>query len=206
MPPKKWTIAVDFDGVLHQYTSKFDINLLDPPMPGAFEWLTALVKDFKVIIHSCRFSPKASADGEISSRAWYFAEKAQDSAAAWFKEHGLPKEVYDQLVFWQNTGKPTALIYVDDRAFRFEGHFPTKNEIHQLRPWKLGQTKKPEWFCNNCEGHDVQFVDWYDPNADEHYDAGEYFIDKVGQGRGDDKGMTWCNDCNDSTPLEYRGS
>lgn len=203
---KKWSIAVDFDGVIHQYTSKFDINHLDPPMPGAFEWLEEMTKHFKVVIYSCRFSPKANSEDEVSGRAWHFANKALDLAEGWFLEHGLPKEVYDQLVFWQNPGKPTALVYVDDRAFRFEGTFPTRHEIHKLRPWKIDQKAPPaEWFCTKCGGSNVSFVDWYDPNADVHLDVGEYFIDKVGQGRGDD-GRTHCDDCDESTPLEYRGN
>jgi len=32
--------------------------------------------------------------------------------------------------------KPAALIYLDDRAVRFDGeNFPEKSEIHALRPW-----------------------------------------------------------------------
>ncbi len=31
--------------------------------------------------------------------------------------------------------KPPALVYIDDRAWRFEGVFPTADEVHRARPW-----------------------------------------------------------------------
>ena len=35
------TVLVDFDGVIHSYTSPFTTpdEIKDPPVPGAFEWL-----------------------------------------------------------------------------------------------------------------------------------------------------------------------
>lgn len=33
------------------------------------------------------------------------------------------------------TKKLAALVYIDDRAFRFEGILPTGEEIHRMRPW-----------------------------------------------------------------------
>ena len=131
---KRWTIAVDFDGVIHQYTSKFDIDELDPPMPGAFEWLEEMVKHFTVVIHSCRLTPHGDEEDTYGrelemARALLVVEEG-------FLEHGLPQEVLDELEFWQKPGKPTALVYIDDRGFRFEGTFPSKKQIHQLRPWK----------------------------------------------------------------------
>jgi hypothetical protein len=35
--------------------------------------------------------------------------------------------------------KIPALVYLDDRAMRFEGKFPTVEEVHRARPWN----KKP---------------------------------------------------------------
>ena len=55
--PKKRTIAVDFDGVIHSYTSPFDRMTLDPPIEGAIPWLEEMVGEFHVVIHSSRFTP-----------------------------------------------------------------------------------------------------------------------------------------------------
>ena len=51
---KKWTpiICVDFDGVLHSYTSGWRGagNIPDPPVDGALEWLIDAVEGGKVQI------------------------------------------------------------------------------------------------------------------------------------------------------------
>jgi hypothetical protein len=33
--------------------------------------------------------------------------------------------------------KPAALMYVDDRSFRFEGIYPTSEQVHRAHPWKM---------------------------------------------------------------------
>jgi len=54
--PKKYTVAVDFDGVLHSYTSPW-VNaktIPDPPVPGAISWLFRIIQHFEVAILSTR--------------------------------------------------------------------------------------------------------------------------------------------------------
>lgn len=140
---KKYSIAVDFDGVIHQYTTKqqgeWDPEYIpDPPMPGAFEWLTQMVRHFKVVIYSARLTPRDNTEA-----GWAAAIDARDAVTSWMMKHGLQVEVIRSLEFWQSAGKPTALIYIDDRGFRFEGTFPTKEQIHRLRPWKVNGG--PSW-------------------------------------------------------------
>lgn len=52
------TLCIDFDGVLHSYTSgwKGARNIPDPPVPGAMEWLIELIvaDDIEVCIYSSR--------------------------------------------------------------------------------------------------------------------------------------------------------
>lgn len=134
MSKHKWTVACDFDGVINSYTTKWErADLIpDPPMPGAFEWLTDIVKNFKVVIYSARFTPHDNTEG-----GWDKAQVALESVRAWFRTHGLPEEVLEQLEFWMDPGKPTALIYIDDRGYRFKGRFPSRSDIHLLRPWKV---------------------------------------------------------------------
>ena len=93
-------------------------------------WMT---RHFTVVIHSCRLTPHGS---ERESTRRVEMAKARIATEKWFLEYGLPKEVLNELEFWQKPGKPTALVYIDDRGFRFEGTFPSKKQIHQLRPWK----------------------------------------------------------------------
>lgn len=124
---RKYSIAVDFDGVINSYTSGWtkEDDIPDPPVAGAFEWLAEMSKSFSVIIHSARLTPR---------RGVHALPRA--SMYNWFLEHGMSKEVLHELTFWTSEGKPTALIYIDDRGYRFTGkNFPTKDEIHKLKSW-----------------------------------------------------------------------
>jgi hypothetical protein len=114
---KRYTIAVDFDGVLHSYTSPWvDHHVIpDPPVPGAVDWLNAIVKDFDVVIFTTRGKTTA---GKSAVRRYL-----DEHGVEW----GLAAVVTDE--------KPPALIYLDDRAYRFEGSFPSPDDVHRARPW-----------------------------------------------------------------------
>ena len=116
------TICVDFDGVLHHYTSgwKGEEVVADPPTPGAMEWLAGLQQDprLQVAIYSSRSKHEA---GVFAMRGW-------------LREHGTPFGVnVDTLLF--PTEKPSAFLTIDDRAICFKGTFPTISEIHDFRTW-----------------------------------------------------------------------
>lgn len=113
----RYTIAVDFDGVIHRYDTPFIApeTIPDEPVDGAIEWLKQISKDFDVVIFTTR---ARTTEGVLAVREWLTSRGFG----------GMPYAVTDR--------KPAALIYIDDRAYRFDGtHFPTKDEIHQARPW-----------------------------------------------------------------------
>lgn len=117
----KKIIYVDFDGVINSYQTKFDqndpFNIPDPPVHGAIEWLCELVRKYHVVIYSCRL---LHPDGEAALHHWFFANK-------------MPNHLIDQLAFSHT--KRGAHLYIDDRAFRFEGVFPTPEKIDSFIPW-----------------------------------------------------------------------
>jgi len=116
---ERYTIAVDFDGVLHSYSSPWvdEQTIPDPPVPGAIEWLAQMYDKFTVVIFTTR--------GRTT--------EGQQAVHAWLIKHGLdPRIALDLAVDWK---KPPALVYLDDRAMRFEGTFPTAQQIHAARPW-----------------------------------------------------------------------
>jgi hypothetical protein len=115
------TIAVDFDGVINSYKSGWTGNTLpDPPVPGAIEWLNSIVKFCRVLIHTARLGNQNQPGQEQLIRDWLL-------------KHGLEPNVLAALEF---AGKPTAQIYMDDRALRFTGrNFPTLPEIVNHTPW-----------------------------------------------------------------------
>jgi hypothetical protein len=144
---KRYTVAVDFDGVLHSYTSPW-VNartIPDPPVHGAMEWLVTMSKTFDIAITSTRnfqflgiwamrrwirrnladyFWPIANSDG------YSFDHMGVDQAAL-----GMADEVMEHVSFPRK--KAPALIYLDDRAIRFEGPgtWPTRGDVYKSRPW-----------------------------------------------------------------------
>jgi len=132
---KKPTIAVDFDGVIHQYVSKWtnSAEILDPPVPGAFAWLTKISEDFQVVIWTSRLTCD-----EDTETGWAEVKRAERAIQKWFVDNGLSEDLMASFEYWTSPGKPHALIYIDDRGFRFEGRFPHKGDIFK-RPHKTPQ-------------------------------------------------------------------
>lgn len=113
----KKTVAVDFDGVIHSYASGWQGAgvIGDPPVPGAIEWLRSLLPHFWVVVHSAR----------AKSEQGYWAIRQ------YLETHGL-----DIAGIEISHEKPPAIMYVDDRAWRFTGdNFPTVEELRAFRPW-----------------------------------------------------------------------
>ncbi len=135
-PPAKrprLTIAVDFDGVLHSYSSGWQgVGVAsDPPVPGAMAWLCAAVNEFDVAIYSSR---SASIRGQIAMRRWLQEHLAKERG-----QEGL--DTYD-MIRWPVT-KPSAFLTIDDRAHCFEGVFPDAKEIRAFKPWNKRQGPMP---------------------------------------------------------------
>jgi hypothetical protein len=122
MQTLKPQIALDFDGVVHQYTTKYTYPevIPDPPVPGAFEFIETMSQHYDIVIFSSRC---------IDSRT----RKAMRS---WFIEHGLDIETTNQLDITRD--KPACDIYIDDRAYCFTGKFPSLEFIRAFKPWNYG--------------------------------------------------------------------
>lgn len=114
---KRYTVCVDFDGVLHSYVTPWQAAHIcpDPPVEGAIEWLNEIIEEFDVVVHTTRGDqPGGNAAVNI-----------------WLKEHG-----YRGPYLKVTSQKVPALVYIDDRGWRFDGtNFPTADEIHRARPW-----------------------------------------------------------------------
>lgn len=123
-------LCVDFDGVLHSYKSgwKGARNIPGPPVPGAIPWLMSLIPcpdmigigdrgKFQVMIYSSR------------SRYW----GGRGAMKKWLLKHKLPPEWLDEIKF--PTKKPPAFLTIDDRAWQFNGTFPTEDEMSRFHPW-----------------------------------------------------------------------
>ncbi len=115
----KKTICVDFDGVIHSYDSGWQGHdkAVDPPVPGAIEWLQNAVDRFDIQIYSSRSQH----------------EKGVDAMKDWLILHGLGADTLAKIKF--PTQKPAAFLTIDDRAICFDGAWPSFESIDNFKPW-----------------------------------------------------------------------
>jgi len=118
--PSKLLIALDFDRVVHKALSKWttahDVN--DDPVDGAFDFIRgALDGGFGVVLHTAR----ARTDSTVPR------------IYSWLRAHGLEEKYCWQVEI--TALKPAAHVYIDDAAWRFDGRWPSLDEIRALRPW-----------------------------------------------------------------------
>lgn len=123
---RKPILCLDFDGVVHSYTSGWkgaDV-IPDPPVDGAIAFMLGALRDFDVTI----FSSRSGQRGGI------------DAMKRWLKEHAGQT--------WHETpdgpglesirfpvDKPSAMISIDDRALTFEGTWPSIQTLKEFQPW-----------------------------------------------------------------------
>lgn len=157
MKPKdeRYTIAIDFDGVLHSYTSPWvnEHTIPDPPVPGAIEWLINIERDFRVVVHSTRCKTWR---GRMAVRRWLVEHIFDAFFVKQIVKHNTPDAFSNMDIeeeariaarvfvarFKLTNRKPAALVYIDDRAWRFNGtNFPTAMEIHAARPWNKASAR-----------------------------------------------------------------
>ena len=130
-------ICMDFDGVINSYVSGWidAATIPDPPVPGAMRAIRSYVESpLSVAIYSAR---SAQPDGINSMRSYI-----DHHDAAIRKSYDEP--LVDKLLFPYH--KPASKVYLDDRAIRFEGQFPTDIAlINAFATWneaeKLGKIR-----------------------------------------------------------------
>ena len=126
-------LCLDFDGVLHSYTSGWRGAhfIPDPPVPGAMTFLTEAVKHFNVCIFSSRSHQEG---GVLAMKSWvdywldreFGWDKGTDAVSA---ANAVRNEVTYPLE------KPAAMITIDDRALTFDGTWPTIETLQKFKPW-----------------------------------------------------------------------
>jgi len=127
----KGAIALDLDGVINSYKSGFVAvdDIPDPPVEGSFEAIKMYWNaGMKVYIFSTRNNE----------------EKGRQAIRDWLVKWGLSREILDSDNFEIVSGKPIAKLYVDDRAFHFEGEFPSVEYVENFKPWHGGKSSSQE--------------------------------------------------------------
>lgn len=106
----KKTILVDLDGVLNEYTGKYDENNIPQIREGAFDFLKNLSQKFIVKI---------------------FTTRPKQPALEWIKSNNLEQFISDIT----NTKEP-AYVIVDDRCINFSGNYSeTTEKIKNFKVW-----------------------------------------------------------------------
>lgn len=128
MNERKPILCVDFDGVIHSYTSGWqgaDV-VLDPPVDGAIQFLTAAVEMFEVHVFSSRSNQRG---GMRAMKSWLEKEFMN----YWGAHPVLADDAFSEIK-WPKT-KPPALVTLDDRAMHFTGSWPELETIANFKPW-----------------------------------------------------------------------
>jgi hypothetical protein len=118
-------LCLDFDGVIHSYSSgwKGARTIPDPPVEGAITFIEeTLLAGWDVVIHSSR----ARYFGGITAmRNWlrHYAGNSWDTMGLAIADV--------RFVRW----KPPAVVTIDDRAVTFTGVFPKLGDLKTFKPW-----------------------------------------------------------------------
>lgn len=117
-------LCLDFDGVIHSYTSGWkgaDI-ISDPPVPGALAFIEVATEHFRVAI----FSSRSNQEGGLGAMQRWLATHAHHKTIE--IDHWLTK------IEWP-TEKPAAFVTIDDRALTFDGTWPDIETLKAFTPW-----------------------------------------------------------------------
>jgi hypothetical protein len=127
MSDRKPILCLDFDGVVHSYTSGWrgaDV-IPDPPVDGAIAFMLGALRHFDVVIFSSRSNQPG---GTRAMKRWL---RKYSSDLAWYETPDGPGLEDVRFV----TEKPPALVTLDDRAITFTGEWPDLETLKVFQPW-----------------------------------------------------------------------
>lgn len=151
------TLCLDFDGVIHSYSSGWKgVGVIpDPPVDGATDFIMDALRKFDVAIYSSR---SKSLRGRWAMKRWLYRYLVdwewQDAEDRWQELNNIPPNwnsgpfthgsvdgVHRELanatvkkIKWP-WFKPAAWVTLDDRAIQFDGLWPDLEEIMAFKPW-----------------------------------------------------------------------
>lgn len=126
-------LCLDFDGVIHAYTSGWQgaAVIPDPPVDGALNFIINAQSVFTVAIYSTRSHQPG---GREAMRAWLKMHYAAALDGGWKEAERVLKDVE-----FPET-KPPAFVGIDDRQITFTGQWPALDVLQNFTPWN----KKPK--------------------------------------------------------------
>ena len=147
MRESKKLLCLDFDGVLHSYSSGWQSadRIPDPPVEGALAFLVRASERFALAI----FSSRSHQDGGIEAMQSWLRDHLLDDLG-WTR--GAASRFVDGIA-WP-IHKPPAHLSIDDRALSFNGDWSRYDldELETFRPWNKQAPRCPT--CGAFEGGD----------------------------------------------------
>lgn len=127
-------LSVDFDGVIHSYTSGWQgaTVIPDPPVPGALVFLREAVNHFRV----CIFSSRSHEKGGVPAMQLWLWNNIQMCEKLVKVESSREDHWYTEIE-WPKI-KPPAFLTLDDRAITFDGTWPSIESLKEFKPWNKG--------------------------------------------------------------------
>lgn len=134
---RKPILCLDFDGVLHSYSSGWkgaDI-IPDPPTPGAMMFLHHAVHHFDVQIYSSRSGQPGGIQAMQDWLNYHVADFFDCTFAGAPSDMDKTADVLAAITF--PTSKPAAFITIDDRALCFTGDWFDfhPQDLLEFKPW-----------------------------------------------------------------------
>jgi hypothetical protein len=131
---RKPILCLDFDGVLHSYTSGWkgaDV-VSDPPTPGMAAFLDKAVEHFDVHVFSSRTHQPG---GVEAMKAFIWKALWQQFDTQHTREFHRALAVIDAIKY--PTEKPAAMVSIDDRALCFTGNWADfePKRLLEFKPW-----------------------------------------------------------------------
>ena len=112
-------IAMDFDNVIHNNPLGFhDGTCYGEPIDGVIESIKKISKAFRIVIYSYKGHP---------DRPLINGKNGIELVWDWLKKYEIDSYIED--IVW---GKPNALVYIDDKGYRFENWKDTMKFLENL--------------------------------------------------------------------------
>jgi hypothetical protein len=113
------TIAIDFDGVIHNDHLGFhDGTIYGPPIDGVENALRQISSQYTIILYTCKANP---------DRPLVNDKTGIELIWEWLDKYNLTSYITD--IMW---GKPNAIMYIDDKGYRFNNWQDTLSFIKEV--------------------------------------------------------------------------
>ena len=132
---RKPILCLDFDGVIHSYSSGWQGagKCPDPPVDGTLEYLHQATKHFRVMVYSSRSKSLA---GRRAMKRYIREHFYLPLTFSPYHDHDFLHEAIEFPWF-----KPSASVTIDDRALTFTGDWADfdPETLKAFKPWNKRQ-------------------------------------------------------------------